>query len=314
MTGPVSIKRGNWTYVEVTKDRVLGQGSYGIVCECQRRAYKGRSRSWAAGPIAVKFPKKPLSDEESRRNFLQEIGVMSEIEHPACLNLFAWTWDAANGLYGIATDIMPTSLDKILSLDKKGQAPPEWTSTRRCCVAFGIAAGMSYLHSKNIVHRDLKPANVLLDEQLLPHVADFGLSKLVTVANQMEMTCGVGTPIYMAPELYDEAGYTAKVDVYAYGIMLFELFTAQEPFEKVKNRWALKKAIERGDRPKCPSYLPAEVVQMMEACWNQSPADRPSFADILEHPEGLLLSDADEVAFEDFRRDLLEERKMDLPL
>jgi serine/threonine protein kinase len=217
----------------------------------------------------------------------------------------------------MATELMPYSLQGIIEKDRKGLAPPEWTPTRRSCVAFAIAAGMDYLHSRNIVHRDLKPENVLLDEALLPRIADFGFAKWVSVSNQMEMTRGIGTPIYMAPELYssyDEPDYTGKVDVFAFGILLFAMFTSQVPFSQYKNGGALRIAVANGERPECPDDLPPDVVGLMQRCWDASPERRPSFAEILEAPEGFLLSNSDEAAFKEFRKYLLVDKRMFLPV
>jgi serine/threonine protein kinase len=248
-----------------------------------------------------------------QRTFLQEVEVMSQVDHPACLNLFAWTWDPSGPSYGIATELMPHSLDKVIEQHSRGLGPPEWTPTQQSCVAFGIAAGMNYIHSKNIIHRDLKPANVLLDEQYLPHIADFGLSKIVSLSNQMEMTMSIGTPVYMAPELYDspahekgEPAYTAKVDVYAYGILLFGLFTNQKPFPKFKTAHGLQQAVIRGERPVIPPEVPANVAELMRACWAQNPEERPSFAEMLRNPDQFLLEAYGETAFREFTRDLLE--------
>jgi serine/threonine protein kinase len=179
---------------------------------------------------------------------------------------------------------------------------------------------MNYLHSRQIIHRDLKPANVLLDAAYLPHIADFGLSKLVTPENQMEMTTSIGTPVYMAPELAqpsDKGGpaYTGKVDVYAFGIMLFELVTARKAFGRLRGMNAAYQLINKvcqGTRPEIPPDVPVHVKELMEACWDVDPDKRPSFADMLKKPERFLLEGANPGAFQNFVRDLVEEGRMEL--
>jgi serine/threonine protein kinase len=311
----------DWKFVQVSpgSSEILGEGAFGRVYRGLRKAYAGRSRKWAESPIAVKFPRRPLTSDQEKRSFTSEIDVMSQVSHPACLNLFAWTWDPAGGQYGIATDFMPYSLDKVLDQHARGIAPAVWTPTRRSCVALAIAAGMNHIHSKQIIHRDLKPANILLDEQYLPHIADFGLSKLISLENQMDMTTAIGTPLYMAPELYDggqcvdgEPQYTAKVDVYAFGILLYGLYTTQKPFPTIKTSGGLQQAVMRGERPKIPPDVPPNVKALMEACWAENPAARPSFAELLKNPNQFLLEAEGETAFQEFTRDLLEEGKMTL--
>jgi serine/threonine protein kinase len=322
MTGPFSVKRDNWRFIEVTRDKTIGDGSYGRVYECQRKSYTGKSRHWPAGPIAVKFPRKPFERHQDELYFMREVDMMAQVEHPACLSLFAWCWDPSiRECGGIATELMPFSLEEIIEKDKDGCAPPGWTPTRRSCVAFAIAAGMNHLHSKGIVHRDLKPANVLLDAQLLPRVADFGFAKFVTVENHLNMTSGIGSPLYMAPELRERYDYTDKVDVYSYGIMLFEMFTSLTPFDELldghteKSRGnRLNDLVADGWRPMCPDSLPLKVIEAIEACWDHEPENRPSFAELLKNPDAFVLSGTDRNVFTDFMRMLLHDGKMDLPL
>jgi serine/threonine protein kinase len=95
------------------------------------------------------------------------------------------------------------------------------------------------IHSHSVIHWDLKTENVLLDSDFYPHVANLGLSKIMPMGEEqvkkaVQMTMGVGTLRYVAPELFEEGTdpYTTAVDVYAYGMFLYELCTAVKPFEK----------------------------------------------------------------------------------
>jgi serine/threonine protein kinase len=83
----------------------------------------------------------------------------------------------------------------------------------------GIAHGMAHVHSLGIIHRDLKPANILLDQDFLPRICDFGIS-LFDGDESASMARKVGTPRFMAPELMTLAKYGNKIDVYSYGMLL----------------------------------------------------------------------------------------------
>jgi serine/threonine protein kinase len=322
MTGLISTKQSNWKFIvfNPSTSTIIGQGGFGTVYLAQRKAYNGQRRSWPEGPIAVKVPLKRFPSDKERDNFLKEMEMMCQVEYPACLNLFAWESDYST-TYSLAIPLMRTSLDKLLEEQRRGLAPPEWTPTRRSCVALAIAAGMNYLHCKNIIHRDLKPANVLLDDNYLPRIADFGLAKSISLQNQLDMTMGVGTSLYMAPELTSrvkplkgEIPYTGKVDVFAYGIMLFEIVTVEKLDAHLGNvnDFALMKKVREGTRPKIPDSVPENLKSLMKRCWDVDPDERPEFAELLGNRKILLLEGADENAFEDFARNLLENGKMEL--
>src|SRR5690606_4138586 len=93
----------------------------------------------------------------------------------------------------------------------------------------GMAAGVSYLHDHGIVHRDLKPGNIFLDGDIVK-IGDYGLSKFISCSRRSGQTESVGTFHYMAPEI-GKGRYGREIDVYALGIILFEMLTGRVPFE-----------------------------------------------------------------------------------
>jgi serine/threonine protein kinase len=143
MTGPISIKQGDWKFVEVdeTNDTILGRGAFGDVFLGKRRAYSGRNRKWPEGDLAVKRPRKALSSDKDRESFWIEMELMCRINHPACLSLFAWDCNFAEGVYGFATPLMHSSLDKVLERQSRGVAPSECTPTRTFLRCFGHCRG-----------------------------------------------------------------------------------------------------------------------------------------------------------------------------
>jgi serine/threonine protein kinase len=103
---------------------------------------------------------------------------------------------------------------------------------------------MAYLHSMNVIHRKLKPANMLLDENFFPRIADFGLSELISLENAVDMATYRGTPASTAGELdNDDAGWRPEdifgaVDVFAFGMILWELAAEARPFPQYKTESA----------------------------------------------------------------------------
>jgi len=155
-------------------------------------------------------------------------------------------------------------------------------------LAKDISDGMRYLSHVGIIHRDLKPANVLISDAYRAVVTDYGRSRTATKTS--DMTLGVGTPIYSAPELInynamsddeDGAHYGSEIDVYSFGMMLWEILTKKEPFwDEKKNLYNLTMAIIQGKRPTIDTSIPEDLQKLILACWHTNPIERPTFDEI----------------------------------
>jgi len=150
----------------------------------------------------------------------------------------------------------------------------------------GIAEGLKFLHANNIIHRDMKPDNVLIDEDMRPKITDFGSAKIQDTLTQ---TKGVGTPIYIAPEVVrpitgdGKVHYDSAVDVYALGLILWAIWKREEPFQEFENAWQMMTCvIDEQGRPsleECPSY---SLANLMSRCWAHRPDVRPKMPQVCD--------------------------------
>ncbi|KAK8863692.1 hypothetical protein M9Y10_011382 [Tritrichomonas musculus] len=161
---------------------------------------------------------------------------------------------------------------------------PILNGTQKTIIAMGIAYGMHRLHKIRVIHRDLKSLNVLLDENCLPKICDFGLSRYIDNPDTY-LTVDIGTPHWMAPELFTSHDYTNKVDVYSYGIILWELLTGTYPFRGYNSVQIAYAVCKEDERPEIPRYCgnsltPDDLKKLIEQCWDKNPNTRPPFISI----------------------------------
>lgn len=139
-----------------------------------------------------------------------------------------------------------------------------------------VLQGIRFLHSANppIIHGDLKCANILVDSNFRAKIADFGLSA---------RCMAVGTPFFMAPEVLKGGRITTQSDVYAFGVLLWEVMTHKVPYEEIidMSPSEIIELVSEGKlRPDCQEGLDQELVECMEECWAQDPEQRPTLEDL----------------------------------
>jgi serine/threonine protein kinase len=256
-------------FVNIT---ALGTGSYGEVF---------LSRDPATGDqVAVKRLLR-FSRENDHNLYQREVEVLGSVSHPTLLRLRGYSAVYAHPRPGefpmIVTDYQPNgSLQGVID---RCDDSPVLNASQTLKVIYGITVGMLILHSKQIIHRDLKPSNILLDGNLEPKIADFGLSKFLG-GRDPDPTPSPGTPAFQAPELITGATYDFSVDVYAFGMIVYSLLTGKNPFHNLPTPFVLQDRVLRGDRPRLTRAISPAFRSLISGCWDDHPLFRPSFKQI----------------------------------
>ena len=187
------------------------------------------------------------------------------------------------------------SLDSILKAEKKNPGKNAWDNTKQLITLYGVASAMAYLHSRCILHMDLKPKNVLINGNFYPKVTDFAQIKqayhnllLLNINDRDDSSIRSKLKkiaVYISPEVMQTNVFTKENDVYAFGMLVYEILTLNHPFEEIKNPLELRKRVLEGYRPPIPSNIHASYKKIIERCWLHNPEQRPSFDKIVEELE-----------------------------
>lgn len=244
----------------------LGGGQYGEVYEA---CWKKHNRI-----VAVKT----LREENMRIDeFLSEAAVMKNIKHPNLVQLLGVC--TREPPFYIITEFMPYGnlLDYLRENDET-----TLPAVTLLYMATQVASAMSYLEASNYIHRDLAARNCLLGENHLVKVADFGLAR-ITQGEVYTAQAGAKFPIkWTAPESLAYNKFSNKSDIWAFGILLWEIATyGSSPYPGVELQHVYGK-LEKGYRMERPEGCPLDVYNLMLKCWEWKVAERPSFKDILE--------------------------------
>ncbi|RCN43712.1 kinase domain protein [Ancylostoma caninum] len=169
-----------------------------------------------------------------------------------------------------------------------------------CSWSRQIAEGMEYLHKNKVIHRDLKSPNILFDEDGVVKICDFGTSHQQKKQNSTVMSF-CGTVSWMAPEVIKKQPCCEKVDVYSYGVVLWELLTREQPYKNI-NQMAIIYGVGSNNLSlPIPETAPDGLKMLMRQCWSTTPRNRPSFTQCLKYMD-ILYAEFKEMGDEEFFR------------
>ena len=275
---------------KVTK--TLGDGTYGSVLRAQNNA----TGEWVA---IKKMKQKYYSWEECMK--LREINSLRKLIHPNIVKLKEVIREN-DDLHMVFEHMAHGDLHEFLifhspksdsSQDSEGESGDSrvLSQAEMAYIAIQVAAGMEYLSSHHYVHRDLAARNTLVGENLTVKISDFGLSRDIYSADYYRVQTKSLLPVrWMPPESILYGKFTTESDVWAFGVVLWEIYSfGLQPYYGYSNSEVIEMIRSRQLLP-CPEDCPSRMYAFMVECWHEVPARRPAFPEIhqrLRQWEGL---------------------------
>jgi serine/threonine protein kinase/ankyrin repeat protein/GTPase SAR1 family protein len=291
--------------LRILENEVLGKGGYGFVCKGELKSSSCQNEIVAvkifltnvdiekySSSELVGLAKHDNQIEHAYKEIRQEVSFLLTLKHEHITRLVGVR---TKPVFCMLLELAPKkSLRSLLKDYQQLKCVLEPLTLKQC--AKQIADGLNYLHRHQIVHLDMKSPNVLVWEfpyftsrrdrvrhagNVKLKIADYGISQVSTSLMMRVTTSPVGTPGYMAPELFNSTGqeiYSTKVDVFAYGMTLYELISLQPPFSK-NDAQKRNHEVRSGKRPPIGSkerHSPLLVQELMKLCWHNDPVVRPS--------------------------------------
>ena len=252
--------------------KILGSGSMGWVLKVADEELEGTS-------IALKVLYPHLSkDSVSVARFRGEVLLARQLSHPSIIHVHDLSEGTAAGLFLAMEYIEGSSLAEILA-ERHGKGLP---FDEALYVLTKVAEGLLYAHQQGIVHRDLKPGNILVGSDASVKIGDFGLAKSFQQELGLTRTGeALGSPLYMAPEQFEAKAIDQRADIYAFGILAFELLTGRPPFDD-DGFFELARQHLEAPLPTITTIdgnTTAWLVEIINRCCAKAPADRPNSID-----------------------------------
>ncbi|XP_054929582.1 tyrosine-protein kinase Btk isoform X1 [Dermacentor andersoni] len=261
---------------ELTLLEELGSGQFGVV---RRGKWRG------CRDVAVKMMKEGTMSED---DFIEEAKLMTKLQHPNLVQLYG-VCSKHRPIFIVAEYMKHGSLLQFLRRHERALSEKGPVLLLDICLQ--VASGMAYLELHNYIHRDLAARNCLVGENYVVKVADFGLARYV-IDDEYTSSGGAKFPIKWAPpEVLGYTRFSSKSDVWAYGVLMWEVFTCGKiPYGRAANAEVVEQ-VQHGQRLARPPACPSDVYQVMRSCWEKKPDARPSFRSITSQLEKVMDKD-----------------------
>jgi serine/threonine protein kinase len=250
------------------------------------RVYKAHKESDGSAVAIKLFKKELVPDADALRRFGYEVETLGKLNHPSIIRIHS-SGSTREGIPYIITELMD-GLTIRQSIDANGVFEPKRAAT----IAREICRALSAAHAQSIIHRDLKPNNIIIDNQNIAKVVDFGIAKAVGSSSETITQYGaiIGTPAYMSPEQCLGQKVDERTDLYALGCTIFEMLTGVKAFNSATPVEGIAKQISP-DRSHIKKLLrstgaPQDLQTIVAKCVEREPIDRYTNVAELEHDLG----------------------------
>ncbi|CAO4370135.1 unnamed protein product [Caenorhabditis nigoni] len=270
---------------DIVVGTVIGEGAFGQVFKGILRAPNGQ-----VVPVAVKQLKANAIDEE-REEFIREIRMMQTVgRHENIVAMYGYCM--CNDMQCMIMEYVPYGDLKHYLQNMRKDRETENSIDKKEFLSFAsqIACGMAHLESVGTIHRDLAARNILVGTGKVLKISDFGMSR---PGVYIKMSKGVIPLRWLSPEAIKDSTYSSKSDVWAFGVLLWEIATLGGfPYNNIADKDLLVQLTD-GMRLEQPAKCSEEMYVMMKSCWNLKPEERPSFLSIHEKLEQIAAAESD---------------------
>ncbi|ELP95302.1 tyrosine protein kinase FRK, putative [Entamoeba invadens IP1] len=263
-------------YDEIKTEKKLGEGSFGIV-------YKGTYRG---NVVAVKKMKhvENSNDEIGMIEFTKEVEMLDKFRSEYIVHFYGAVF-IQNKICMVTEFAQYGSLQDLI----KHKTNDEVDMKMRVKIMRDASKGISYLHENGILHRDIKPDNILVfsldvNDKVNAKLTDFGSARNINLLmTNMTFTKGIGTPVYMAPEVLKKEKYTKSADIFSFGVTMYEVFgwTNAYPLDAFKFPWKIAEFVMSGKQLQRKENIQEKLYENIQMCWAQEKANRASIDNII---------------------------------
>mmetsp|Transcript_1353 Transcript_1353/g.1823 ORF Transcript_1353/g.1823 Transcript_1353/m.1823 type:complete len:430 (+) Transcript_1353:348-1637(+) len=290
---------------------IQGHLADGAMCRVYSAVYNG-TECVVKTPLPEEFRYEGQGYDEIEKHLEDELEVLRMVNHPNCIRCYGTGRMEDGSRFIVLEKLQKMLIDAIGSRYQgkynSGSKPMKYNTIDAVKWALELAQVLAYFNDTAvpfsiILHRDLKTENVGFGYDGRVKLLDLGLSKVVnrrfrSQSSHFQMSGGIGSLRYMAPEVVNCKPYNEKADVYSFAMVFWETLSRKEPYGKMDYDEFMTNAIEKGNRPALNRKWPFAIQKLLDLCWAAEMDERPAFREIVGHLEGVLVDEIHRIQLE----------------